>query len=167
VAKSRKPRPYSQKKGNVYFLEKRPPEIEEPSDDVKAQIKKLEVDGTKTFTLDREGRVHSSDVDPLDLYVRVDGAKAASWLIWQHRARFHRTGWVDFNIKIDPLRPTPTWFRVAFEYTRRHSKNFFVYLEVRDNVRHYVFRWEKWGMYDPMKKALSMIAPTLVTPANS
>src|SRR4051794_39953338 len=124
---SRSRKPYVHRQGNVYHLNaKQPPRIEEPSLDVKAQIYEMEKDGAKSFQLDKEGRVHRADVEPIDLYVAAEGVKAASWLIWAHRKQFHQAGQVHYYIKSDVQ--TPIWFRVAFEYLRRRSKNFFVYL---------------------------------------
>lgn len=160
MSRARRPKPYAQKQGNVYLLQKRPPTIREPNESVKAQILEFEKRDVKTLTLDREGRVHQVDVDPIDLYVASEGARAASWLVFQHRARFHRAGYVDFQIPTD--KETPMWFRVAFVYIQRRSRSFFAYMERRENLRHYVVRWEKWNTYKPKALALALLRP----PAN-
>ena len=159
MSKSRKPRPYVQR-GNVYLFNPKSPRVEEPSPEVKAQITELEKQGVQTLKLDKEGRVHQVDVDPIDLYVASQGAQAASWLIFHHRARFHRSGYVDFIIPAD--KDTPMWFRVAFLYVQRKSKTFFATLARRDGIRHYTIKWGAWNTFSPKARARALIRP----PAN-
>lgn len=169
MSKGRRPKPYTHRHGNVYLLRPTPPKVEEPTPEVKAQIFELEKDGAKTLRLDDEGRVHRANVDPIDLYVAAEGARAASWLIFSQRARFHRSGYVDFRIATD--KETPMWFRVAFEYLRRlegliekgivkkRAVNFFVHMSSKYGTRHYVIRWERHGHFTPRARASVVLAP--------
>lgn len=159
MSKSRKPRPYVQR-GNVYLLKPTPPKIDAPTPEVRAQIDALEKNGVKTLRLDREGRVHEANVEPIDLYVAAEGARAASWLVFHHRHRFHRSGYVDFCIPVE--KETPIWFRVAFEFIRRKSNSFYAHLGIAQGFRHYTVRWEKWNTLSPRARAASLLRP----PAN-
>lgn len=47
------------------------------------------------------------------IHVAQDGARAAGWLVRSHRARFRRTGEVDFVILDE--QETPAWMRIALE----------------------------------------------------
>lgn len=155
-------KPFFKRQGNVYFLQKNPPEVSEPSPEVKAQIFQWEQTGAKTLTLDEKGRVHTANVDPIDLYVTADGPRAASWLVWHHRSRLHRSGYVDFNIPAN--RETPIWFRVAFLFLQRRSKTISVVMtpasKSADGKRHYRMTWVKWNTFSPKARALSLIAPS-------
>lgn len=154
-------KPFFKRQGNVYFLQRNPPEVTEPTPEVKAQIYQWEQTGAKTLTLDEKGRVHSAEVDPLDLYVTADGPRAASWLVWHHRPNFHRAGYVDFKIPAD--RDTPMWFRIAFLFIQRRSKTISVVMtpssKSADGMRHYTLRWERWSHYNKQQRALQIIAP--------
>jgi hypothetical protein len=82
------------------------------------------------------------------LHAARDGAKAASWLIWQCRRLFIRSGEVDF--KIPESEETPPYIRVALAYLQlapRHREKWVVVTFHRGDERVYRVRWADWEYY--------------------
>jgi hypothetical protein len=93
-------------------------------------------------------------VDPLDLYVRVQGPTAAGWLVWQHRRLIHRTGKADFHVMLSA--ETPPWFRVAFE-TLKRRKGWMVDSWESTQGRHYRIVWLDWQKYSARARAQTLV----------
>lgn len=80
--------------------------------------------------------------ESFEAHVRADGARAAAWLVWKHRAKLRRDGRVLFRIRADL--DTPPWFRVAVEALRRRQR-WSVVVTTQAAERSYDVRWLEWG----------------------
>jgi hypothetical protein len=80
--------------------------------------------------------------ESFEAHVRADGARAAAWLAWKHKAKLLRDGRVLF--KIPTSKATPPWFRVAIEALRRRQR-WHVQEAVVGAERHTLVEWLAWG----------------------
>jgi hypothetical protein len=91
-----------------------------------------------------------SDSKSVDEWVRIAGAKCASWLVWQHRQSLHKNGGIAFFLsgtlkKGPPL--TPPWMRIALEKLKRNDKTWQVDMSITPGRRTYVLKWLRWGTF--------------------
>ncbi len=96
-------------------------------------------------------RVPDRELDGVtQLHVNRDGTRAARYLVWKERARFHRTGEVDFVVPQEEQ--TPSWFRVAIEFLKRRKGWSVVTFKrggANDGSKHRVYRvtWHAHAYY--------------------
>lgn len=92
-------------------------------------------------TIDQDGM--------LQWWVEQKGATVAAWLVWTHRERFLMTGIVEFRIPIG--KPTPAWFRVAFEKLRQGKERWHCAVTHGPVHRLYTVRWLQRGTWSRVR----------------
>lgn len=74
-------------------------------------------------------------------YMRVEGARAAAWLVGTHRQKFHMRGALDFFLR--PGEELPKYFRFALACLR-HRRGWQVVEIGRDGGTAYRVVWKGW-----------------------